>query len=426
MPVGGGGSSDLQSGGTTTSNLGTFNIVIVPGAALAGNAAALAAFNRAADQWEDYIADPILVTVNANLAPLGVGILGQASSVGLFGSFNTIRNAMVADANDEADDAVATMLPTAAQFSTFLPAGFGLDGNLQMTKANAKALGFANLDINFGVSDAQITFSSNFAFDFDNSNGVSAGQYDFESVAAHEIGHALGFVSDVDYVDFLRSQNQVANDVSPTTLDLFRFDDGAANDPTTLANFTTEPRSMVPGNVEHFDQISDADGGAIEVLFSTGVSQGDGRQASHWKDNLTLGIMDPTLATTEISSINGNDLRVFDLIGYEIVQVPEPGTLALVLIGGLLAMGSRRRWPGYLFDVAPSASRIRWSTRATNSTSESSAICSLVTGSPNVRRIDLGRGKPLPRGSASNAPSSATGTIVAPLRRASRQKPGSI
>ena len=278
------------------------------------------------------------------MAPLGVGILGQASSVGLFGSFNTVRNAMVADANDEADDAVATMLPTAAQFSAFLPAGFGLDGNLQMTKANAKALGFANLDINFGVSDAQITFSSNFAFDFDNSDGVSAGQYDFESVAVHEIGHALGFVSDVDYVDFRRSLNQVATDVAPTPLDLFRFDDLVANDPTTLANFTTEPRSMVPGNVEHFDQISDADGGAIEVLFSTGVSQGDGRQASHWKDNLTLGIMDPTLAATEISLINGNDLRVFDLIGYEIVQVPEPGsTLALVLIGGLLAMASRRR-----------------------------------------------------------------------------------
>ena len=35
----------------TTSNLGGFNIVIVPGPGLAGNAAALAAFNRAADQW---------------------------------------------------------------------------------------------------------------------------------------------------------------------------------------------------------------------------------------------------------------------------------------------------------------------------------------------------------------------------------------
>ena len=51
--------------------LGSFNIVINAGAGLAGNAAALAAFNRAADQWEAWISDPITVTIVADLQNLG-------------------------------------------------------------------------------------------------------------------------------------------------------------------------------------------------------------------------------------------------------------------------------------------------------------------------------------------------------------------
>jgi len=130
--------------------------------------------------------------------------------------------------------------------------------------------------------------------------------------------------------------------VRPTTLDMFRFDDAAANNPATLGNFSAFPRSLVPGNVEHFDQISGGAGGDVEVLFSTGLSQGDGRQASHWKDSLGLGVMDPTLSPGEISLVTPNDLRTFDLIGYEINQVPEPNSLALLFLGVVLALGCRR------------------------------------------------------------------------------------
>jgi len=33
------------------------------------------------------------------------------------------------------------------------------------------------------------------------------------------------------------------------------------------------------------------------VSYATGINFGDGRQASHWKDNLAIGLMDPTAAT---------------------------------------------------------------------------------------------------------------------------------
>src|SRR5262245_63041079 len=43
-----------------------FDIVVVPGPALAAKPAALAAFERAAAQWERRISDPITVTINAD------------------------------------------------------------------------------------------------------------------------------------------------------------------------------------------------------------------------------------------------------------------------------------------------------------------------------------------------------------------------
>ena len=86
-------------------------INIVAGTGLDG--AALSAFGRAAAQWEARIADPILVTVNANLLNLGSDdILGQASSTLLIGGFDQVRNAMVADSFGEADDAIVASLPS--------------------------------------------------------------------------------------------------------------------------------------------------------------------------------------------------------------------------------------------------------------------------------------------------------------------------
>jgi hypothetical protein len=339
MPTIGGGSSITVGSGPTT-NIGSFDIVLNPSVALSSNAAALAAFNRAAQNWEAWIADPITVTLDADFSLLGSGILGSTNSVFLQTSYTSIRGAMVTDASDEADDGITAFLPTAAQFTGTVPAGFAFNGNMTATKANLKALGFTGLDGTFGVSDGSIAFSTAFTFDFDKSNGISGGQIDFEGVATHEIGHALGFVSTVDDIDFILPST--SNQIQPQPIDLYRFADNTANDPSSTATFTTAARNFVPGAVDIFDQVLSGFGGSTEVLVSTGFDFGDGRQASHWKDSLGLGIMDPTAANGELLVITQNDLRAFDLIGYEIA-VPEASTLVLLMVGSSLSLVGRGR-----------------------------------------------------------------------------------
>lgn len=330
---------NLTSGQSPSPNLDNFTIVIVPGSGLSGNAAALAAFQRAANAWMARISDPITVTINANLLPLGAGVIGSSSSTVLQAGYNTIRNAVVADAAADPDDAIMASTPTAAQFSAVVPGSATLTGNLLATKANLKALGFSGLDDGFGASDGAINFNSTFSFDFDNSDGVGAGQMDFETVAAHEIGHALGFASFVDSIV------GGATAISPFTLDLLRFLDNVPGaNPATAAEFTTFPRGLIAGGDAILDGINDP-----ERRMSTGVSGvgADGRQASHWKDNdltgILIGLMDPTLAFGTAIGIGEADLRALDLIGYDVVPVPEPTTLSLALAGLLTLRGWRNR-----------------------------------------------------------------------------------
>ena len=312
-------------------------ITIAAGAGLTGNPAALAAMNRAAATWTARLTDPILVTINADLAALGAGIIGSTSSVILQAGYTTIRNQLVSDAANEADDGIVSFLPTSAGFTALVPAGATLSGSVAGTKANLKAMGFAGLDGSFGVSDASMTFSTVFTFDFDRGDGISPGATDFETVALHEIGHALGFVSDVDELDGGSST------ATPYVLDLFRFSDNVAGqDPSTNAEFTTFPRNLRPGAAAITDDLS------VERLMSTGVTNGDGRQASHWKDDaltgINIGSMDPTLAANTFMLATEADFRAFDLIGYEVapgVIIPEPAT-GLLLLGGATLLRRRR------------------------------------------------------------------------------------
>src|SRR5262249_60028 len=54
-----------------------------------------------------------------------------------------------------------------------------------------------------------------------------------------------------------------------------------------------------------------------------------GRQASHWKDNLGIGIMDPTsVPAGQANVITAQDIRAFDVIGWNVASATKPDLIA--------------------------------------------------------------------------------------------------
>lgn len=309
---------------------------------------ALNAFNEAADIWEGIFQDNVTVNIDFNFAALSPGVLGDASSNTVGATFSSVKTALASDITSTNDLLATTNLSggSSMDFLTNDPSGVVIRDNdgginntfLDITRANAKALGL--LDAHNAGTDASIEFNTGFSFDFDTTDGLSG--FDFVGIAAREIGHALGFVSGVDIVDITSGSGSFApfglNDFRVfSVLDLFRYSSNSLATEAGLNDFST-------GN----DAFFSLDGGVTNIAsFSTGEFNGDGNQASHWKDDLGLGIMDPTVVNGEFLQVTANDQIAFDAIGWDLFSstpVPLPSTLFLMLIG--VATGSfvsRRR-----------------------------------------------------------------------------------
>jgi hypothetical protein len=104
--------------------------------------------------------------------------------------------------------------------------------------------------------------------------------------------------------------------------------------------------------------------------MSTGRLNGDGQQASHWKDSPrgdpSEGILDPTIAFGQTLEVTALDLAAYDMIGWDIAfdplsrpgyrmstasiyrnflggAVPEPASWAMMIAGVGFAGGALRR-----------------------------------------------------------------------------------
>ena len=280
---------------------------------------AKAAFLNAAATWESLISTPITVIIDVDFGPTWFGeayddnVLGQTDSQALGDSsiYSEVRDSLVGLAATDDQIGLFGRLPQSA-----IPTDIGTTTYVLAPSAQWRALGFINpvADPDSEQNDLgdppAVGFNSAFDYDFDPSNGVDSNRIDFDSVAAHELGHVLGFMSNAGYRELARN-----SPVAVTIWDIFRFRPGV-----TLDGFATAQRILSSGGSQEFFD------GSREVALSTGRPDGTGgdrEQSSHWKDDrLTgnyVGIMDPTLADGQRDTITENDLAALRSFGYTVV-----------------------------------------------------------------------------------------------------------
>lgn len=346
----------LSAVAMSSSPAAALDIVFTVDPAYGMSTAALTGFEAAAALWESRLYDPVTVSITIGAYDFGpdrANIIGGASPTYYDFAYGQYRSAYEADVGSDVDAAVLTTLSTETTYQRFVnnvsPGwNFFLDSSrfitshptVRMAGANAKALGLS-LGV-AGTEDATIEFNSSIAFDYDRSDGIAPGTMDFVGVAAHELGHALGFTSIVNDVD---SGQQFMTVLPSMPMDFIRFsaqsEQWAVQDVSIEKAMATQRRYLKIGDTN--------------IPMSTGLLNGDGYQASHFLNGgiagQAFGIMDPTLALGETLSISDYDLLVFDAIGWDIVAVPEPttGTTALagLACGGLWIWRRRNRLPQF-------------------------------------------------------------------------------
>ncbi|MEO0925087.1 MAG: NF038122 family metalloprotease [Cyanobacteria bacterium J06643_13] len=282
-------------------------------------------FEMAGQVWSSYLDDDITVRIYVESTDqLPEDVVGAAlPAKKKKADLNNLRKKLVDDATSSDDAAALLNLPSLDNEFSIVVDGRELEKtkDVRFTNANAKALDLLNdepdkLDGYILVND--LTGQSTAGWNYDASRITSNGGVDFLSVAMHEIGHVLGFVSGIDDDGWLevltkaeREEKELKDDAFKfaSPLDLFRYSDN---------DLAAGKIDLSTGGNPYFS----IDGGETNLAsFSSGEYTdrgGDGYQASHWQNGSGLGIMNPILRAGEIKDISSLDLKAMDVIGWDI------------------------------------------------------------------------------------------------------------
>lgn len=316
-------------------------------------------FEMAGEFWSQHLGDNISINIFVEITDkLPENVLGGAlPAMEAAQSYRSFRDHLKMDMLSGEDLVAVANLPGSTEFASIVnsaTASGNIDysekylkynnSQLNLTRANSKAVGLLNdpnselingesrLDgyillsdlSNLSVNqDNDLNNDLQWHYDFDSSI-IPENTLDFLSVALHEIGHVLGFVSGVDDVgnsgtnnnNFMTLStisllNQSRELGTSTSVDLFRYSSGSS---------AVGAIDMSVGGSAFF---SFDRGKTVEADFATGQDTtigGDGHQASHWKykQGQPLGIMAPLLSAGQKRQISALDIKMFDVIGYNV------------------------------------------------------------------------------------------------------------
>lgn len=336
-----------------------FNFTYAPGTTIDQ----MLGYEMAGRYWSNYLADD--VTINIFIEPtsrLPKNVIGGALPGVTTQNFSQFRKSLGDDMTSIHDYIAYQNYDKANDFKAIAKKDEVKNGivevkgikEINVTRANAKALGIIDgkdksLDAYILVSDLS-QISKNLSWHYYSPNDtVPSGSLDFFSVALHELGHTLGFVSGVDspnWINYLTANKKVEGKKMTYTyaLDMFRLS------PESL-DYKGTANMSVGGK-----PIFSIDGGLTALAdFSSGTRQdlgGDGNQSSHWKSkNNTLGIMDPTLGGGKRRQITELDQISMDVIGWDIQN--QTSTLTQIYGDARTRLAQKAGVDVDLFDTNP-------------------------------------------------------------------------
>ena len=260
------------------------------------NAVQQAAVQAIANFFNVHFTDPVTIDISVSFANLGPGGLGASSYSLPSHTFSQITNALTSDSTS-ADDATAVAnLPTSDPDTS--------THTWTMTPAEEMALGL--IPDNGTASDGSVRFSNTATFDFDRTDGITAGAFDFFGVVAHEFTEIMG-----------RELNAVGNTAASGPgdhpLDLFKY--SAAN-----------THEFVGTNAGYFS----IDGGATNLdNFNTATNGDFGDWAASAGNNSFLAFS----SSGVVNFLTPTDLQVMDVIGWQVTEA-APMVAALTATSG--------------------------------------------------------------------------------------------
>jgi VCBS repeat-containing protein len=258
------------------------------------NAVQQAAVQVVVDFFNAHFTDPVTIDLNVSFG--NIGGLGASFYPLLTHTFSDIATALANDSTS-ADDAIAV---------ASLPGADPVTGTNIWTMTSAEQMALGLIPDNGTTSDGSVRFSDTFTFDYDRTDGITGGAFDFFGIVAHEFTEVMGR-------ELNAAGNLVAFGPGVHPLDLFKFSAPGA-------------REFVGTNAGYFS----IDGGTTNLNNFNTFTNGDFGDWSASAGNDSFLAFSPSGVVNFVSL---TDLRVMDVIGWQVAET-APAVAALTATVG--------------------------------------------------------------------------------------------